>query len=184
MARDAERSLTTEGAQRLLAQQVQELRAAVLTLPIILIEILLALGLFLPLVTDSVGGEDQTVNLFGLVGGLLGPDESGEVDSSSTLFGIAFLVLVVIIAGSMITIPWLARKELSVVAERVVIVFVALLIAGTLGAWMSMGIALSARSPSGLEVALPILTVGTLLAALIAFLPAYRRVRGARVTIG
>jgi hypothetical protein len=184
MAHDADRSLTTESAQRLLAQQVRELRVAVLALPIILIEILLALGLLLPFVTDSVDGEDQTVNLFGLVGGLFAPDEDGEVDSSSVVFGVAFVVLVAVITVSMIVVPWLARTELSTAAERVVIVFVALLIAGTLGAWMVMGMGLSENSPWDLEIALPILTVGTLIAALLVFLPAYRRLRATPVRLG
>ncbi|MDQ0643799.1 hypothetical protein [Microbacterium murale] len=184
MTQDAEGNLTTENAQRLLAQQVRNLRAAVLTLPVILIEILLALGLFLPFVTDSIDGEDQTVNLFGLVGGLLGPDSEGEVDSASALFGTAFVVLVVVIIGSMIVVSWLARIELSTVAERVVVVFIVLLIAGTLGAWMVMSIGLSSDSPWELEIALPILTVGTLLAALFAFLPSYRRVREVRARVG
>lgn len=178
MAQDADRTQAAERAQRLLAQQVRDLRAAVLTLPVILIEILLALALFLPFVTDSVDGEDQTVNLFGLVGGLFGPDSEGEVDSESALFGTAFVVLVAVIIGSMIVVPWLARIELSIVAERVVVVFVVLLIAGTLGAWMVMGMGLSSSSPWELEIALPILTVGTLLAALFTFLPTYRRARG------
>lgn len=164
---------TTDAVQRRLAQRVQALEAAVLVFPVIVTEILLVLGLLVPFVTDTVDGEEQTVNLFGLVGGLLGQDESGEVSSGDAPFGIAFIVLIVVIIGSLLFLPALARSDISALTERVTLTFVVLLIAGTLGAWMVMGMGLSSDSPWTMEPALPILSVGTVLAALLAFLPVY-----------
>jgi hypothetical protein len=78
---------------------------------------------------------------------------------------------------ALLTLPSLARSEVSTVAERITLAFVALLIAGTIGAWMVMGMGLSSNSPWSMEPALPLLSVGTVLAALLAFLPVYRGLR-------
>ena len=168
---------TTEAAQRVLERRVRALEAAVLVFPVIVIEILLVLGLVVPFVTDTVDGEEQTVNLFGLVGGMFAPDESGEVDSSSIPFGIAFIVLIAVVLGSLLVVPSLARGEVSTLRERTTLTFVVLLIAGTLGASMVMGMGLSSDSPWTMGPALPLLSVGTVLTALLAFLPVYRGVR-------
>lgn len=176
MTQDAA-ATTTEAGQRALERRVQALEAAVLAFPLIVTEILLVLGLFVPFVTDRVDGEEQTVNLFGLVGGLLGADESGEVSSGDVPFGVAFVVLIAVILGSLVTLPSLARSEVSTLSERITLTFVGLLIAGTLGAWMVMAMGLSGNSPWSMEPALPLLSIGTLLAALLAFLPTYRGLR-------
>lgn len=168
---------TTEAVQRLLGRRVRALEAAVLVFPVIVTEILLVLGLLVPFVTDTVDGEEQTVNLFGLVIGLLGADEAGEVSSGDVPFGVAFIVLVAVIIGSIVFVPSLARTEVSTLTERITLAFVALLLAGTLGAWMVMGMGQSSNSPWSMEPALPLLSVGTVLAALLAFLPVYREVR-------
>lgn len=165
---------TTEAAQRLLERRVRALEAAVLVFPVIVTELLLVLGLLVPFVTDKVDGEEQTVNLFGLVGGLFAPDESGEVSSGDAPFGVAFIVLIVVIIGSLLFLPSLARSDISPLTQRITLTFVVLLIAGTLGAWMVMGMGLSSNSPWIMEPALPILSVGSVLAALLAFLPVYR----------
>jgi ABC-type amino acid transport system permease subunit len=170
-------SATPTGApEKQWERRVRALEAAVLVFPITVIEILLVFGLLVPFATDTIDGEEQSVNLFGLVGGFFAPDESGEADSSAVPFGVAFVVLIAVIVGVLLTLPWLARREISTGAQRAVITFVVLLIAGTVGAWMVMGMGLSAHSPWSIKPALPLLSAGTLLATLLAFQPSYRDV--------
>lgn len=161
-----------------LREQVRELERAVLVFPVLVLEALLALALILPFLSDTIDGEEETVNLFTFAGALLGPDREGETDGVDMLFGIAFLVLIAVIIGTMITaLVTLQRESSTAAAARALAVFTGLLIAGTAGAWLTLSLSLGKSSPPALELALPLLTVATVLTAVYAYLPTFRRIR-------
>ncbi|WP_378143794.1 hypothetical protein ACFJGV_10205 [Cnuibacter sp. UC19_7] len=160
-----------------LREQVRELERAVLVFPVLVLEALLALALILPFLSDTIDGEEETVNLFTFAGALLGPDREGETDGVDMLFGIAFLVLIAVIIGTMITALVTLQRESSTAAARALAVFTGLLIAGTAGAWLTLSLSLGKSSPPALELALPLLTVATVLTAVYAYLPTFRRIR-------
>lgn len=175
MTHDTSEDVANEAARRSLEQRVSALESILLVLPIILIVTLLVLALFLPFVTTEVSDDDETANLFGLIFSLFAPDESGELDRGGALFGGAFTVLVIVIIGAILTVPMLARRPLRGRAAVAPLTFAVLLILGTLGAWVVMGMGTNAEySPWFTEPALPVLTLATTLTALLVFLPAYR----------
>ena len=163
---------TTAGETRMLDQRLRQLEVAVLLFPVAVIEILLGLALLLPYVSDSVDGEETSIHLYDLAFAFLGTGGGGDIDSAGVAFVVAFLVLVAVIVGSMIALPIALRREVSPAADRTLLTFVVLLLAGTAGAWMVIGLYL--RQNATLEPSLPVLSVAAVLAALIALVPAYR----------
>lgn len=172
----SQESIALEAMRKRLDERVSAIESILMTIPVMVIEVLLVLSLFVPFVTDEVEGETQTVNLFELLFGLFSPGSDGEVDDSSVVFGVAFAVLVIVIIGSIFTVPILLSRRVSTRAGVTAITFIVLLILGTLGAWTLMAMGLNADSPWVLEPALPLLTVATVLAAMVAFVPAYRSI--------
>ena len=168
---------TETAAVRVLRDRVADLERAVLVFPVLLIETLLALSLFLPFLSDSIDGEEETVNLFSFVAALLKPDRDGDTDAENVILGIAYLVLIAVIIGTMIALLVSLQRETPNAARIALTVFAVLLIAGTAGAWLTLSLALGDSSPPTLENALPLLTGATVLAAVYAFLPTFRRIR-------
>ncbi|HXH33940.1 MAG TPA: hypothetical protein VNJ54_05955 [Plantibacter sp.] len=166
-----------EAARRRMEQRVDAIESILISIPMIVIEVLLVLSLLVPFVTSEVDEEAQTVNLLGLLGGLFSSGDDGEIDEGAILFGVAFVVLVVVIVGSIFTVPLLARRRVTPRAGATAITFIVLLILGSIGAWTVMAMGLNSEdSPWIMEPALPLLTAATVLAAMIAFLPAYRSI--------
>ncbi|ARJ06792.1 hypothetical protein GCM10010988_21110 [Cnuibacter physcomitrellae] len=166
-----------QAAVQVLREQVKELERAVLVFPVLLIEALLAFSLILPFLTDTVDGEDETVNLFTFTGALLGPGSDGETDGVDMLFGIAYLVLIAVIIGTMIAVAVSLQRETSRAGRVTFAAFAGLLIAGTAGAWLTLAPTLGEYNPPTVEVALPLLSLATVLTAVYAFLPILRRIR-------
>jgi hypothetical protein len=162
---------------RLLTERLRQLERAVLVFPAIVIEILLAASLFLPFVRDSVDEKETSVTFFDLALALLAPTDDGDADEADVLFGIAFIVLVVVIIATIIAVAVTLRGAVSRAAAVTLSIAVGLLLAGTVGAWMTVGMFLSKYNPPSIEMALPVLTVAALLAAAFAFLPGYRSIR-------
>lgn len=169
---------TTEAnTTRLLTERLRQLERAVLVFPAIVIEILLVFSLFLPFVRDTVDEKETSVTFFDLALALLAPSDDGDADEADVLFGVAFIVLVVVIIATMIAAAVTLRGAVSRAAEITLSIAVGLLLAGTVGAWMTVGMFLSKYNPPSIEMALPVLTVAALLAAAFAFLPVYRSIR-------
>ncbi|MFJ2368002.1 hypothetical protein [Microbacterium sp. NPDC087665] len=164
-------------ATRLLAERVKQLERAVLVFPVMVIEVLLAASLVLPFVRDTVDDEDTSVTFFDLALALLAPTDDGDADEADVLFGIAFIVLVVVIIATLIAVAVTLRSAASRAAEITLSIAVGLLLAGTLGAWLTVSMFLSKNNPPSIEMALPVLTVAALLAAVFAFPPVYRSIR-------
>lgn len=164
-------------ATRLLAERVKQLERAVLVFPVMVIEVLLAASLVLPFVRDTVDDEDTSVTFFDLALALLAPTDDGDADEADVVFGVAFIVLVVVIIATMIAVAVTLRGAVSRAAEITLSIAVGLLLAGTVGAWLTVGMYLSKSSPPSIEIALPLLTVASLLAAVYALAPVYRSIR-------
>jgi hypothetical protein len=133
--------------------------------------------LFVPYATQTKTDEDpETFNLFFFLAGFAERDDDGSVDPAGILFASAFLVLIAVIIGTICTMPTLAGKRVSSRAGAVTVTFLIVLILGNVGAWMVMLMGIYADTPWTLGPALPLLNVGTLLAGMVAFMPAYRRI--------
>lgn len=172
----SQESIALEAMRKRLDERISAVESILMTIPVMVIEVLLVLSLFIPFVTDEVDGETQTVNLFGLLFGLFSLGSDGEVDDSSVVFGVAFAVLVIVLIGAILTVPILLRRRVTARAGATAITFIILLMLGTLGAWVVMAMGLNADSPWVLEPALPLLTIAAVLAAMVAFVPAYRSI--------
>lgn len=169
---------TTEAnTNRLLTERLKQLERAVLIFPAMIIGGLLAFSLFLPFVSDTVDEEETSVTFFDLALSLLAPTDDGDADQADVLFGIAFLVLVVVIIATIVAVAVTLVEEVSKAARVALSITVGLLLAGTLGAWLTVGMMLSKSSPPSLEIALPLLTLAALLAAVYALAPVYRSIR-------
>ena len=166
---------------RRLEARVGVLEKIAVTVPVLVAEVLLVLSLFVPFVVTKRDGSDvETFNFFQFVGHLLRVDADGDTDGYNLPFGLAFVVLLVVVAASLLLLPYLMRGPLSVRLSRVTTAFIALLVLGSAGAWAALSIGLRFDSREEAAAAPILLALGTLVAALVTFLPAYRRVWAAR----
>jgi len=160
-----------------LEARVGVLEKIAVSVPVLVAEVLLVLSLFVPFVVTK---DAETFNFFQFVGHLLKVDADGDTDGYNLPFGLAFVVLLVVVAASLLLLPYLMRGPLSVRLSRVTTAFIALLVLGSAGAWAALSIGLRFDSREEAAAAPILLALGTLVAALVTFLPAYRRVWAAR----
>lgn len=158
-----------------LKSRIEAIEKILVVIPLVLAEALLVLALFVPFVTAEVSEREETVNLFGLVGGLFGGADGEGADSADVLFGVAFVVLIVAVIAAIFILPLLGGGRQRRAAAVTLTVITVLLALGTLGAWVVMAMGTGSGNWM-LEPALPLLTAGTAVAALLVFVPAYRSI--------
>ena len=180
MTEESENARRYEQLRRLEAR-VGVLEKIAVSVPVLVAEVLLVISLFVPFVVTKRDGSDvETFNFFQFVGHLLQVDADGDTDGYNLPFGLAFVVLLVVVAGSILLLPYVTRGPLSATLSRVVTAAVALLVLGSAGGWAALGIGLRFDSREEAAAAPLLLALGALVAALVTFLPAYRKVWAAR----
>lgn len=173
----ATESVAVQAARTRLEERVAGIESILISVPMLLLEIALILSLFVPYASQTKTDEDpESFNLFFFLAGFADRDDDGDPEAASILFASAFLVLIVVIIGTICTAPMLAGKRVSSRAGATAVTFIIVLILGNVGAWMVMLMGVYADSPWTIGPALPLLNLGTLLAAMIAFMPGYRRI--------
>jgi hypothetical protein len=181
---DTRQSTTDELRLRLprLEERLATVEKIVVLLPVIAAEALLILSLFLPFVTvTSYNDDDQVVNLSQLGLAFFGAASSaglstGDIDAVGALFGVAFLGLFLVVLCSIVGLAYTARGRISTRAARVLTTFAVLLTIGTAGAWLVIALGSTSESPWLPEAASLTLVAGTLLAAVLTFLPSFRSI--------
>ena len=84
----------------------------------LLLEIALILSLFVPFASQTTDDEGTEVfNLFFFLAGFADRDDDGDPEAASILFASAFLVLILVIIGTICTAPVFAGNRIS--PERV-----------------------------------------------------------------
>lgn len=170
-------STASEDGRSPLEQRVRSLETAVLIVVAILADILLFLGLVTPVVLRPRDEEDDGASFLGMVGQALTAARPGEFDSGwSVLLLVAFLVLIVVVLASIIAVPCIVRRGLSKRAEATIVTVVLLLICGALGVWALVGLVVGRSESAIAGPSAMLLSLGTLLSALLVFLPASRRI--------
>jgi hypothetical protein len=182
---DDTRQSTTDGLRLpRLEERLATVEKIVVLLPVIAAEALLILSLFLPFVTvTSYNDDDQVVNLsqlglafFGVVPASSTGLSSGDVDAVGVVFGVAFLGLFLVMLCSIVGLAYTARGRISSRAAGVLTTFAVLLTIGTAGAWLVIALGSTSESPWLPEAASLTLVAGTLLAAVVTFLPSFRSI--------
>lgn len=169
-------STASEDGRSPLEQRVRSLETAVLVVGAILADILLFLGLVTPVFLGTRDKEDGA-SFLGMVGQAFTAAGPGEFDSGwSVLLLVAFLVLIVVVFASIIAVPCIVRRGLSKRAEATIVTVVLLLICGALGVWALVGLVVGRIESANAGPSAVLLSLGTLLSALLVFLPASRRI--------
>ena len=172
----AEATENTPAQSTRFEQRLAAVEKVLVVVPVIVTEIFLILSLFLPFVTTEVDEEESTVSFFGLVLTLFAPGSGEGASSAGIAFGAAFILLVAVVICSIVAVAALARAPLSTRAAGAVTASVVLLVLGTAGAWIVVAWGESAEGLWITGPALPFLTLGTVTASVLAFLPAYRSI--------
>lgn len=170
-------SVAAQAARTRLEQRVASIESILITIPMLLLEVALILSLFVPFASQTTDDEGTEVfNLFFFLGGFADRDDDGDPEAASILFASAFLVLILVIIAAICATPVFRGNRTSARAGATAVTVIIVLILGNIGAWMVMLIGIFADSPWELGPALPLLSIGTLLAAMIAFSPGYRSI--------
>lgn len=173
---DATDATASEAAHRLLTERVAAIEKIMLLLPVVLAEVAIILSLFIPYLTTRVEGEDETVSFLTFPFVMLTSTDEGAPGGIEVAFSIAFIVLLLAIVAAMVAIAPIPRDRRSEGATRIITGLVVLLMVGVAGAWLVAFIAVTSATPGELGPGLPLLTVGTLIAALVTRVPAYRSI--------
>lgn len=129
----------------------------------------LLVGLLLPYASETVDGSIQTASVL-TYGFLVFSTPGGGAD----VLGIAFVALSITVVTTLAALVFIVRGHVRRTAP--ITLAVTLLLLGTAGAWIVMVVGLTSNDPDWtFEAGLPVLTIGVLLAAVIALVPAVRR---------
>lgn len=165
-----------DSASKRLGERLDAVEKVLVTVPVLIAGALLTVSLFVSFVADDFFGTSDSANLLTLAFMPFVPGDDGEIDNGAIAFGIAFLVLLVVIIGTIVVLARLPKRSVSARGTTVATVFVTLLVVGTVGAWIVVGMDAEPRTASTPEAGPFILTAGALTAALVGLLPAYRRI--------
>ncbi|CAL4860159.1 hypothetical protein MMM2322_01837 [Microbacterium sp. MM2322] len=168
------------GVLRRIDERIATVEKAVLLLPALAAEALLIVSLFLPFVTvRSFQKDDEVITLFQLgtlFGGGNSNGESGEVDGVGVLFGVAFLGLMLVMLCAVAAVAVVLRGNVSPRGAAATTTIGVLLTVGTLGAWLVVGLGITADSPWAPEAGSFTLVAAAVLVAVLAFAPPFRRI--------
>ena len=159
-----------------LEERLAAVEKVLVAIPVLVAEIFFVLSLFVPFVTTDVDEEERTASFFGMVLAIFAPETGENVQSSDVVFGAAFVLLIAVIICSIVAVATLLRAPVSTRASGFVTVTAVLLVLGTAGAWIVVAMGENAEGLWITGPALPFLTLGTITAAVLAFLPAYRSI--------
>ena len=173
----------SEAAQLRLAERVAAIEKILLLLPVVLAEVAIILSLFVPYLTTRVDGEDETVSFLTFPFVMLASTDEGDPEGVEVAFGVAFIVLLLAIVAAIVAIAPIPLGRRSEGATRITTSLVVLLMVGVAGAWLVAFIAVTSRTPGELGPGLSLLTVGTVIAAVVTRVPAYRSIWAADTSL-
>ena len=178
---DATDTTAHEAAKLLrLTERVTAIEAILRLVPVVLAALFVIPSLFVPFVTFEIDDGEVTPSLltmpFDSFARASDPDAGSSGAAISVAFGIAFLLLLLVTITTLIAIAPIASGQLSERATGFATIMVVLLVVGTACAWFVVAMGIGSEDQWVLGPGLPLLTAGTLVAALVTLLPAYRSI--------
>lgn len=157
-----------------LRARVETLERVVTILFVAITAGLLLGGLFLPFLTGDEGDDDLPLFLISAPFQALGyRDEDGSADSSSVVYGSAFLILLLVVLSALLVLFAVLERSASERVGQWATATSVFLVLGVLGLWVVVGTALS-KDSAEVGPGVLLLTIGALVFAFLVLPPRVR----------